>query len=116
MFQIKENIQKFKKEIDSLITKDYNFFLGRVYFISNDGSQNMFVYQPTFHVLELKNGKGTEYIKGIYNSKLIALHSALLPNVKYFEKKIGRQFNSTPLVIGQNNYTTRNVNVYIVYD
>ena len=52
----------------------------------------MFVYQPTFHVLELKNDKGTEYIKswkskGIYNSKLIALHSALLPNVKYFEKK-----------------------------
>ena len=26
------------------------------------------------------------------------------------------QFNNTPLVIEQNNYTTKNVNVYIVYD
>ena len=26
------------KKLDSLITKDYNFFLGRIYFTSNDGS------------------------------------------------------------------------------
>ena len=36
----------------------------------------------------LKIGKGTEYIigqksKGLYNSKLIKLHSAFLPKVKY---------------------------------
>ena len=35
----------------------------------------MFVYQPTFNVLELKIDKDTEYIigwksKGVYNSKL----------------------------------------------
>ena len=35
---------------------------------------------------------------------------------KYFRKKIGIQFNSTPLVIEQNIYTTKIVNVYIVYD
>ena len=42
--------------------KDYNFFLGRIYFTSNDGFQNMFVYQPTLNVLELKIDKSTEYI------------------------------------------------------
>ena len=35
---------KAEKKLESLITKDYNFFLGRTYFRSNDGFQNMFVY------------------------------------------------------------------------
>ena len=45
------------------MTKYYNFFLGRIYFTSNDGSQNL---------LELKNDKGTDDVlsqksKGVYN-------------------------------------------------
>ena len=81
----------------------------------------MFVYQPKFKVLELKKDKGTEYIiswksKGIYNSKLIALHGAFLPSVKYFRNKIEIQSNSTPLVIEQNSYAKKIVNVYIIYD
>ena len=60
-------------------TKDYSFFFGRIYFTRDDGSQNMFVYQPIFNVLESKIDKSTEYIirlksKGVYNSKLITLH------------------------------------------
>ena len=47
-----------KKKPNSLITKDYNFFLGWIYFTSGDGSQNMSVYQPTFNVLELKKWQG----------------------------------------------------------
>ena len=39
-----------QKKLDSLITKDYNFLLGRIYFTCNDRSQNTFVYQPTFNV------------------------------------------------------------------
>ena len=75
----------------------------------------------TKHVLELKKDKCTEYIigwnsKGLSNSKLMALHGAFLSNIKYFRKKIGIQFSSTPLVIEQNIYTTKIVNVYIVYD
>ena len=35
---------KVEKKLESLITKDYNFFLGRTYFTSNDAFQNMFVY------------------------------------------------------------------------
>ena len=105
-----------EKKLDSLITKD--FFFGRIYFPSNDGSQNVFVYQPTFDVLELKTEKGTEYIigwkaKGLYSSKLIALLVAFLSNVKYFGIKIEIQFN-TPLVAEQKNYSSENV--YTVYD
>ena len=45
---------KVQKKLNSLITKDYNFFFGRNYFKSNDGSQNTFAYQPTLDTLELK--------------------------------------------------------------
>ena len=38
----------------NLSTKDYNFFLRRIYFTSNDRSQNTFVFQPTLDTLELK--------------------------------------------------------------
>ena len=59
-----------QKKLNSLITKDYIFFLGRMYFTSNDGSQNKFVYQPTLDTLELKKkvlnmflvGNKSEYI------------------------------------------------------
>ena len=102
------------------MTKDYNFFLERMYFTSDDGSQNMFLYQPTFNVLEFKNSKSTEYIiscksKGIFNSKLITLYGAFFYVTENI-LKIGIQFNSTSSVIKQNNYTTKIVNVYIIYD
>ena len=42
------------KKLSSLITKDYNFSLGRMCFTSNDESRNMFVYQSTLDTLELK--------------------------------------------------------------
>ena len=51
-----------QKKLNSLITKDYNFFLGRICFASNDGSQNTFVYQPTVDILKLKKDNGTDYI------------------------------------------------------
>ena len=110
-----------QNKLDSLITKGYNFFLGRIYFTSNDEPQNMFVYQPIFSVLELKIDKDTEYIigwksKGVCNSKFISLHGAFLPKVKFFGNKIGIQFNNASLVIEQNHYKSRTGNVYIVYD
>ena len=43
-----------QKKLNSLITKDYNFFFCRIYFTSNDGSQNTFLYQPTLDTLESK--------------------------------------------------------------
>ena len=38
------------RKLNSLITKDYNFFVDRICFTSDDGSQNMSVYQPIFNV------------------------------------------------------------------
>ena len=39
----------------------------------------------------------------------------LLSYLTFWIKK-GIQFNNTPLVVEQNKYTTKTVNVYIVYD
>ena len=36
----------------------------RKFFFGDDGFQNMFVYQPTFNMLELKIDIGTEYVTG----------------------------------------------------
>ena len=51
-------------EVKLFSTKDYSFFLGRIYFTSDDVSHNMFAYQPTLNVLELKIDRGTENIVG----------------------------------------------------
>ena len=53
-----------QKKLDSLLTKDYNFLLDRIYFTRNyvSQNQNMFVYKPIFNVLELEKDKGTKYI------------------------------------------------------
>ena len=50
----KTKYSEVQKKLNSLITNDYDLFLGRIYFSSNDGSQNTFVYQPTLDTLELK--------------------------------------------------------------
>ena len=40
-----------QNKLNSLIWNDYNIFLGRNYFTSNDGSQKAFVYQPALGTL-----------------------------------------------------------------
>ena len=62
----------------------------------------MSLYQSTFNAIKQKN-QITEYVisqksKGVYNSKLIALNNGFVPN-KIFKRKIGIQFNNTPLVV-----------------
>ena len=47
---------KRKKKLNGLTTKNYNFFLERIYFTSNNGSQNMFDYQGTLDTLGLLAG------------------------------------------------------------
>ena len=56
-------------------------------FTNNDGSQNIFVYQPTLDTLELKKDKSTDYIlswkpKGVFNSKRKSLCNAFLDSIK----------------------------------
>ena len=60
----------------------------------------MFVYQPTFSMLDLKKDNTQDYVigwksKGFFRSKLLPLHGAVLPNIKYFGYKIEIQFNDT---------------------
>ena len=74
----------------------------------------MFVYQATFSISKTRLTKkktSTEYSigwksKGVYTSKLIGINSILiiimiifLPNIKYFEKKLGIKFNDTSLLV-----------------
>ena len=51
-----------QKKLNCLITNYYIFFLGRIYFTSNDGSQNTFVYEKTLDALKLKKGKDRAYL------------------------------------------------------
>ena len=109
------------KKLNSLTKRDYNFFFGRIYFISNDGSQNTFVYQPTLDTLKLKKDKSTDFIlswksKGVYTSKLKPLYAAFLNSIKYSEYIIGIKLDKDPLAVKQNNYLSKIVNDYIVYD
>ena len=76
-----------QKKLNSLITNYYNFSLGRMYFTSNEGSQNTFVYKPTLDTLELKKDKGTDYVlrwksNGVYNSTLKPLYTVFLHSIK----------------------------------
>ena len=76
-----------QKKLNSIITNYYNFSLGRMYFTSNEGSQNTFVYKPTLDTLELKKDKGTDYVirwksNGVYNSTLKPLYTVFLHSIK----------------------------------
>ena len=42
--KISSNKTEYLEVLKKLKTKDYNFFLDRMYFTSNDGSQNTFVF------------------------------------------------------------------------
>ena len=51
----------YRKKLKLLSAKDYSFFLGSMYFSSDDGYQNMLAHQTAFSVLGFKKDKGNEY-------------------------------------------------------
>ena len=117
---VENELNELTKKVKLLSTKDYSFFQGRIYVTSNDGLQNMLVYQPSYNVIKYLN-TSTKYItnwrsKGVYNTKLIPIKNDSLPNIKYFKYKIGIQLNKTPLIVEQNIYVSKMINVYIIYD
>ena len=92
-----------------------------MYFTSNDGSQNMFIYQPTLNMLEFKKAKGTYYVlswksKGVDTSKLKPLCTAFLHSIKLSGYKMGIKFDKDPLAVEQNIFASKIVSVYIVYN
>ena len=105
----KAELKAEQEKIAKLETYDINYLLGKNFLVMMLFKICLFMNQ-TFSTLELKPDKDTED-----NSKLVALHGAFSPNIKYFKKSIGIQFNNTRLVVEQNHYTAK-TNVYIVHD
>ena len=71
--------------------------------------------------MRIKKDKGTGYVlswksKGVFNSKLKPLYTALLHSVKLSGYGMGVKFDKDPLAVEQSNYLTKIVNVYIAYD
>ena len=78
----------------------------------------MFVYQPIFNTLELKDGKVTNYVigyksKGVYTSKVKPLCTTFLHDIKFPACRIEMQFSKDVLLVEQNNHATKIVNVNI---
>ena len=63
-----------QKKLNSLLTKDFIFILSRIYFTSNNGSPNMFVYKPTLSVLELKKTRVLNILLAGYQKVYIILN------------------------------------------
>ena len=92
-----------------------------MYFTSNDESQNTFVYQPTLDELKQKKDKGTDFAlswksNGVYNSTLKPLHTTFLHSIKLSGYRMRIKLDKDPLAVEQNNYLTKIVNIYIVYE
>ena len=84
-----------------------------MYFTSNGACQNTFVYQQTVNTLELKKGKGIDYVlswkaNGVQYSKLKPFFTAFLHSIKFSAYEMGIKFDKDALAVEQNNY--RNCN------
>ena len=58
-----KSLNELSKTIKLLSSNDYGVLLGRLYFTSDDGFQNMFFYQPTFNIIKYKNSSAEYVIK-----------------------------------------------------
>ena len=92
-----------------------------MYFKTNDGSQNKFVYQSPLYTLESKKYKGTDYAlswksEEVHNPELQPLCTAFLHSMKISGYRMGIKFDKDPLVVEQNNYLTKTVIVDIAHD
>ena len=77
--------------------------------------------KPTLDTLELKKDKNTDYVlswksKEVRNSKVKPLYTIFLNSINFSGYRIGIKFDKDLLAVEQNNYLTKTVNVYIVYD
>ena len=78
----KAELKAEQHKIVKLQTVIYINFLTKIFF-GDDGSQNIFVYQPTLDTFRVKNDKETDYVlswksKRVYTSKLKPLCIACL--------------------------------------
>ena len=100
--QVTWNITKHlevQRRRNSVIRKDYNFFLGRIYFTCNDGSKTHSFMKTKVQIMFLV-GNQMEYIT------LNLRHYMLLSYIKFFVYKMGIKFDKDPLAAEQKNYLT----------
>ena len=83
-------------------------YLGRIYFTSNDGSQNTFVYQPTLDTLEFKKDKSTDNVligKGVFHFKLKPLYTVFVHSIKRSGYRNGIKFDRDPVELQNKTIT-----------
>ena len=110
--------------IRSLQTADLNYFKGKIYFKSDDGTQNYLVFQPLNkyfkRVVDLGSGNYIYYwkSKGLSSEKInsiITSNYGITPELNYLGDKIGENFNGSCLKQDKIGYTHKTiVNIYIV--
>ena len=88
-----------QRKLNSVITKEYNFFLGRIYFTCNDGSKTHSFIKTKVQIMLLV-GSQMEYIT------LNLRHYMLLSYIKFSWYKMGMKFDKDPLAVEQKNYLT----------
>ena len=71
--------------------------------------------------IRIKKDKDTDYVlsrksKGVFNCELKPLYTTFLNSIKLSEYRIGIKFDKDSLAVEQNNYLSKIVNAYIVYD
>ena len=104
---------KIRKILNSLTKKGLKFFLSKICFATNDGSQNTFVYQPTRDTLELKKTKLLiVYLAGSKRKCIVLnlIHCVLLScvSIKYAGHRRGIKFDKDSSAVEENNYFKQN--------
>ena len=71
--------------------------------------------------VSIKKDKGTDYFfswksKGVCSCKLRPFYTAFLHSIKLSGCRLGKKFNKNSLAVEENNYLTKIVNIYIIYD
>ena len=72
---VENELNGVSEKIKLLSTKDFDFLLGRMYFTGSDGFQYLFVYQPTFNVLDLKRASVLNILLVVNQKKYLILKS-----------------------------------------
>ena len=108
------------KKLDIATAKDYHFFLEKMYFTNNNGSQNTFVYQSALDTLKSKKLKELVMFLDGNQRQYVILNLShyifFLPRLNFSGYRTGIKFDKDPLAVEQNNYLSKILNVYIFYD
>ena len=111
----KAELKAEQDKIVKLQIRDLSYFLGKIFFGDNN-FQNMFIFQPTRNMLELKEFVIGQKSTEVYTSKLKSLYADFLHGMKLSGYKAKIKFDKGYLAIEQNSYTTKILNAYNVYD